>query len=213
MGDSYQLRTQNNFDFFEVASAMQKEIRRAKEREALYWAYEMMPRYEGYLWKRLKVIVNEDIGIANWSLITAIQTLASQYFEMRERKDPSCTLCVTNAILLLCRSPKTRVGDHLTIVMEETKARELESGRVTMKIPDYAVDMHTRRGKAMGRGLDHFRANGAVLVGKDESVRDPYEDEAYKLLADHKKWPLEWTTPKREKQEKDDKSGGPKTLF
>jgi hypothetical protein len=25
------------------------------------------------------------------------------------------------------------------------------------EIPDYALDMHTMKGKAMGRGLDHFR--------------------------------------------------------
>ena len=31
-------------------------------------------------------------------------------------------------------------------------------------IPDYALDMHTMKGKAMGRGLDHFRTEGAKLV-------------------------------------------------
>jgi replication-associated recombination protein RarA len=209
----FQLKTQNGFDFFEVASAMQKDIRRANEKDALYWGYEMIPRYENYLWKRLKVIVNEDIGIANFPLITAVQTLAAQYFEMRERKDASCTLCVTNAILLLCRSPKTRVGDHLTIIMEEMKARELESGKRLKEIPDYAVDMHTRRGKQLKRGLDHFRKNGAALVGKDKTVDDPYEDEAYKLLADHKKWPLEWPAPKREPKEKPEKPGAEPLLF
>jgi hypothetical protein len=30
-------------------------------------------------------------------------------------------------------------------------------------IPDYALDMHTMKGKAMGRGLDHFRKEGAPL--------------------------------------------------
>ena len=32
------------------------------------------------------------------------------------------------------------------------------------EIPDYALDMHTMKGKAMGRGLDHFRSEGAKLV-------------------------------------------------
>jgi hypothetical protein len=30
-------------------------------------------------------------------------------------------------------------------------------------IPDYALDMYTMKGKAMGRGLDHFRSEGAKL--------------------------------------------------
>ncbi|WP_074818989.1 MULTISPECIES: hypothetical protein [Bradyrhizobium] len=33
-----------------------------------------------------------------------------------------------------------------------------------LEIPDYALDMHTMKGKAMGRGLDHFRKEGAKLV-------------------------------------------------
>ena len=37
----------------EATSAMQKTIRRAKEREALYWATELaMAGYTAYVWKR-----------------------------------------------------------------------------------------------------------------------------------------------------------------
>ena len=32
------------------------------------------------------------------------------------------------------------------------------------EIPDYALDMHTLKGKAMGRGLDLFRKEGAKLI-------------------------------------------------
>ena len=47
-------------------------------------------------------------------------------------------------------------------------------------IPDYALDMHTMRGKAMGRGLDHFRKEGAKLV-PPPTEPDPYEEKAYRL--------------------------------
>src|SRR3954469_15656055 len=40
---------------------------------------------------------------------------------------------------------------------------------------DYARDMHTMKGKAMGRGLDHFRKEGARLV-PPPTGDDPYED-------------------------------------
>ena len=50
------------------------------------------------------------------------------------------------------------------------------------EIPDYALDMHTMKGKAMGRGLDHFRKEGAKLV-PEPTADDPYEDEAYRLWA------------------------------
>jgi hypothetical protein len=47
-------------------------------------------------------------------------------------------------------------------------------------IPDYALDMYTMKGKAMGRGLDHFRSEGAKLV-PPPTADDPYEAEAYRL--------------------------------
>jgi hypothetical protein len=36
------------------------------------------------------------------------------------------------------------------------------------------------KGKAMGRGLDHFRKEGAKLI-PPPTADDPYEDEAYRL--------------------------------
>ncbi len=36
-----QILTKNGYDFFEVASAFQKSIRRGMEKEAMYWAIEL----------------------------------------------------------------------------------------------------------------------------------------------------------------------------
>ena len=212
--ETFHLKTQGGYEFLDVASALQKEIRRANERAAVYWAFELIPRFEAYLWKRLKVVANEDVGIAAPTIFAAIQALAEQYFEMRSKKDGSCTLCVTNAVLLMCRSPKTRVADHLTIITEQTKAREADGSQAPIPIPDYALDMHTRRGKSMGRGLDHFRTEGAKLIGRDESVKDPYADEAYRLLRHGKKWPLEpWPAPKHGPKEKPEDPEANGSLF
>lgn len=214
MDQEFQLKTQSGHPFLEVVSALQKEIRRANERAAVYWAFELIPRFEGYLWKRLKVVANEDVGIAAPEIFAAIQALAEQYFEMRQKKDGSCTLAVTNAVLLLCRAKKTRVADHLTIITEQTKARELSGDQGPIPIPDYALDMHTLRGRQMGRGLDHFRTEGAKLVGRDESVKDPYADEAYRLLRHGKKWPLEpWPAQKREAKDKPEDPEANGSLF
>jgi hypothetical protein len=49
-------------------------------------------------------------------------------------------------------------------------------------IPDYALDMHTMKGKAMGRGLDHFRKEGAMLI-PEPTEPDLYVEEAYRLWA------------------------------
>ena len=44
------------------------------------------------------------------------------------------------------------------------------------------ADQHTLAGKKLGRGLDHFRSEGAKLV-PPLTGDDPYEDEAYRLWA------------------------------
>ena len=49
-------------------------------------------------------------------------------------------------------------------------------------IPDYALDMHTMKGKAMGRGLNHFREEGAKLI-PEPTEPDLFIEEAYRLWA------------------------------
>ncbi len=59
-------------------------------------------------------------------------------------------------------------------------ALKLESFAPT--IPDWANDRHTLAGRKLGRGLDHFRKEGAKLVPPPKGD-DPYVEEAYRLWA------------------------------
>ncbi len=43
--------------------------------DACYWAAELMEDYPAYLWRRLKVIMSEDIGIAEPNLPATIHAL------------------------------------------------------------------------------------------------------------------------------------------
>ncbi len=53
----YQIKTENGYDFGAVISALQKDIRRGNEVEAMYWCLELYRRYHNALWTRLRVIV------------------------------------------------------------------------------------------------------------------------------------------------------------
>jgi len=50
------------------------------------------------------------------------------------------------------------------------------------EIPDWANDQHTLAGRKLGRGMQHFREEGAKLV-PPPATKDAYEDEAYRLWA------------------------------
>ena len=146
---------------------------------------ELLPRYEVYLWRRLAVICNEDIGIANPEILVQVQVLRAQYFEFREQgKDGTCRLILANAILLMCRSPKARIADHFQRVVTQQWIEDQQAG-ARRPIPDYALDKHTLRGKQQGRGFAHWVDEGCKLANPGE-VADPYAERAQALWREGK---------------------------
>ena len=85
---------------------------------------------------------------------------------------------VGNAIRMMARAPKSRAGCHFAAAIGLRSL--LEDFAPT--IPDWALDQHTLNGMAMGRGLDHFRREGAKLV-PEPTEPDPFIEEAYRLWA------------------------------
>jgi hypothetical protein len=65
-----------------------------------------------------------------------------------------------STIRLMCRAAKSREGDHFAAAIG---LRSLLEG-FAPEIPDWANDQHTLAGRKLGRGLDHFRQEGAKLV-------------------------------------------------
>lgn len=159
-----QLTTKKGYNFFEATSAFQKAIRRSDEPVALYFAVEFFNSgYDEYLWKRIKVITSEDIGLADPNLISTVQFLHQSYSELKTGKKDNKPerLFLIHAVLLICRSKKSRLVDLYMVKLW----REHDS--INMKIPDYAYDMHSRKGKSMGRGIDHFYKEGDYCKNLD----------------------------------------------
>lgn len=176
----YAQTTKNGYSLNEVASALQKAIRRGLEDDAIYWATELdMSGFGNYAWKRMRVIVAEDIGIAEPNLPATIHALYSWWQEMEKTKAGlrSHRLFVIQAASTLARAKKSRFLCHASISMHN-------GPRDMRPIPDYAFDRHTQKGKSMGRGFDHFWKEGAHLENEDKSIKDPYFKKAVKLLED-----------------------------
>lgn len=177
----FAIKTQRGYLLDEVISAIQKEIRRGEERNALYWCYELVPRFEQYMWRRLVTIAHEDIGIANPLALIVVPVCRQAYFDFRSwDKDGSARLALANAITLMARSPKSRLADHIQhVVMDEYTA---DHEKVCKRIPDYALDKHTSVGRRKRRGFDHWFREGCSLVPPAAQEFEIYRQNAEEIL-------------------------------
>jgi len=173
----YKPNTNKGHSLFEVASALQKSIRRGNEDEAMYWAVELFEsKYDAFLWKRLRIISSEDIGLANVFVSQQIYSLWMMYQEQKKTKDEKNRperLFLTHAVFLLCRSTKSRVIDHALLHYW------LEHDDDNRSVPGYAYDKHTQEGKRLGFGWKHFFEEATQL----DKLGNVSGEERYKSLA------------------------------
>jgi len=158
-------KTVKGYDTFEVVSAFQKAIRRCDEPQALFWMAELYDSGKAeHLWKRMMVIVAEDIGLAEPSMHSHIRELYESYRWMVEKNDKkkSERLFLTQAVLMMVRCRKSRLVDWALNVAWDGHHE------TSMEIPDYAIDIHSRRGKAMGKTINNFLNEGSHLENQRE---------------------------------------------
>ena len=174
-----EITTRNGYAGDEMVAMLQKAIRRGKEEDALHAAYEMYitsPQFEEKLWRRLLCISVEDIGFGNPDAPNLVYTL----FKMRQEfpyNDGDRPMFFVHAIRYLCRQKKERSSDHVKNLLNH----EFEVG-TKFEVPDYALDMHTRRGREMGRDVYHFltEASRVEPYYETEGAAEIYEK--YKAL-------------------------------
>jgi hypothetical protein len=83
---------------------------------------------------------------------------------------------LVHAILYLAQSPKNRtVDDLLTTVYGAVRFEGLK-----LQIPDCALDMHTAKGRLIGRGIEHFWEEEIKIV--NEAGENPYKGSAARIL-------------------------------
>ena len=134
----------------EVASALQKEIRRGDEEAAVYWGLLLQSETPFYAWKRVLITAAEDIGVGDPVAVQQVCALAQAWWQCKQKSRYVSEHHLTMAILLLCRAEKsTEVEDLQSLVLEQIGL--IDKGR-RRPMPDYAVDGHTKRGRARGLG-------------------------------------------------------------
>ena len=165
-------RTKNGLEADLVISAMQKCIRRGEEQLAMRMAYELYITstfHEEKMWNRLLVISVEDVCFGNPQAPILVKTLNDMRKEFAYG-DGDRPIFFLQAIRFMCQCKKERSTDHIkNIIM-----KEFAQGYVP-EIPDYAVDMLTIKGRAMGRDVFFFLDEASkvepVWEGYDDSYR------------------------------------------
>jgi replication-associated recombination protein RarA len=178
-------QTVNGYNDDEVISALQKDLRRDNEAEAMYWALELAESGKspfGVLVSRLKVIAYEDIGLGDPDVVLQVSNAIDDMDVMYKEKRGDWRMVLSFIILSLSRASKSRITDHFmgTLMGERKKG-------VKYLIPDYALDMHTTKGNEMGRrkgsfkGVEHFIKHGEYLKNENPEIDDIYKSEAHKV--------------------------------
>ena len=177
-----QIITQRGYDFYEVASALQKSIRRADEKLAGYFALELFPKFANYCWKRLLTISAEDCNGIVTQEIKALYDSFCVINQGKQTNDLKGRIFISKAVIILCRCGKNRdadvlsnyIYDHKIGLTDEEIERAMDSARdETVNIPEYVYDCHTYKGKARGKTKrDFFRDEDAALRPKQMSIYD-----------------------------------------
>ncbi|MGV3490662.1 MAG: AAA family ATPase [Devosia sp.] len=166
--------TENGFPADEVISALQKSIRRGLTENAVLLGWEMFitsPELEAKMWARLQVISVEDIGFGNIDAPVLIETLFKMH-ERVQRPEHDRFLFAAHAIRVLGASKKDRTTDDMVNWAKHAVA----FGERLPEIPDFAVDMHTGRGEAMGRDYRYFMEEASrvepEIAGRETKYRE-----------------------------------------
>lgn len=165
-------RTKSGYLMDEVASALQKTCRRSLTYQATFWGKELLRSgYGAYCWRRVLVIASEDVGPGDANTaerVSALHVAALAYIGSRTPKGDDwarAEIFLVHAIVEICRAEKSRMVAELAYLAE----RNYEGGE-RLTVPDYALDPHTERGRALGRrwgtraGVDFWQGHSRTVV-------------------------------------------------
>jgi hypothetical protein len=89
----------------------------ALEEEALIWATELdLAGYGTYVWKRLRIIASEDMGLADPNVCVQVRPLYENWIELRRKREDFSfaeRLFFVHAVLLCVRAKETLLPDPL----------------------------------------------------------------------------------------------------
>lgn len=160
----------------QLVSVLQKEIRRSNVDNAVLAAYEMLSTSEevaAHLWRRLKLIAVEDVGMGAPLAPVLLECLHRNFMAV----PGGDTMMAVHAVRYLATARKDRTSaEHADLV-----ATKVESGELVVRVPDYARCVHTKAGQELGRGLTQWWETGARVEDELPAADHSYRDELVEI--------------------------------
>lgn len=170
-------------------SVLQKAVRRGMTEKAMYAAYRLVSLNWWSCWKRLSVIANEDVGQP--LEIVAVDVLYRKFLAMKGATGKGelswdAKQCVIVAAKILAESKKDRRGDEMLELLDivEKHGDDVELQKIKAEfeaIPDEALDMHTLKGRRMGRGERYWLEVSSETVNRTPSY-EVWREQFFKPL-------------------------------
>jgi replication-associated recombination protein RarA len=174
------VQTSHGFAADELFSSLQKSIRRGLVENAVLVAYELFaagPEFEEQVWRRLQIISVEDIGLGRPDAPAIVRAL-DEFRLGATRESPDRLIYLVHAVRLLALSPKDRTSDEMATWVR----RVVDEGSARPEVFDDAIDMHTRRGQAMGRDYHHWFTKGARVENELPGRNKTYQSRILSML-------------------------------
>lgn len=155
----YVPKTKNGHTLSDVASLLQKSIRRGDLDRAGYALDQLFWRYEQYMWKRLLVISAEDCyGIITKEIIAL--KLASDTVNGKKDMNSKDPIFASKALTLLCMARKNRDACYVACnfmypnrILDPDEIPHVDIGACELEdetMPDWVFDVHTLIGRQKG---------------------------------------------------------------
>lgn len=169
----YAPTTKGGYALSEVASALQKAIRRGEARLAGYWTIELVESgFGAYAWRRLLVVSAEDCaGVITFE----VDALQRAWEGAQAKRKGSGRIFAAKAAILLSRVAKSRDADHLTNLVYDARSGVSDDALLDAirearehaeAIPAYAFDCHTAAGRRAGKTKRDF------FVDEHDALKD-----------------------------------------
>ncbi|MBT5029737.1 hypothetical protein HON03_00570 [archaeon] len=171
------LKTKNNYPADEVISALQKEIRKGNFENAVFYTLEMLESGDRFItkfWERMLVVVVEDVSDNN--CITQINSLKDTYFNLEDAKPWDKDMQAVKAVKILCDAKKDRIVSEIYDYMKIQRKQGYK-----IKIPEYAIDMHTKKGKELKLNYLDFLERSSKLENEIENKNKIYYEKLLEL--------------------------------